>query len=57
MPRDERTSPLPPDAGGREDVMPAEPPEADAVPRDSGTSPLPPDPGGREDIISPEPAE
>jgi hypothetical protein len=55
MSRDERTPPLPSDAGAREDVMPAEPPDGDAAPDREEASPLPPDPGGREDIMSDEP--
>jgi hypothetical protein len=55
MSRDERTSPLPDGADGREDIMSAEPPDRDAAPGPEEASPLPPDSGGREDIISDEP--
>jgi hypothetical protein len=54
---DERTSPLPPDADGPEDIIQAQPPDRDAALRDEEASPLPPDPGSREDIMSADPRE
>ena len=57
MPRNQHTSPIPSDPGGREDIMSADPPDRDTVPRHQWPSPIPSDSGGREDIMSAEPRD
>jgi len=57
MQHDQQASPLPPDPGGREDIMSPQSGERDATPRDQQASPLPPDADARtpEDISEDQP--
>jgi hypothetical protein len=54
MSRNQHTSPIPSDSGGREDIMAADPRDRDTVPGHQRPSPIPSDSGGREDIMAAE---